>query len=322
MCTPICLENRHVTVIGGGVIGASWIALFLVHRMHVTLSDPQADIKEHIFAYLQKEAASLQGLGYDISPLTGALRDTYLHFETDLARAVQQADYIQENGPERLEIKQNIWKTVEEHAPTEAIFLSSSSGIPASRQAQDLQHADRLLIGHPFNPPHLMPLVEVVAGEKTSESSVQKAMVFYSSLGKIPLRIKKEISSFVANRLQCALFRECVALVRDNVISAADLDHVVMTSLGIRWAVNGPFLSFHLGGGEGGFEHFLDHLAPGMAQRWAEQQAHQVNFDEETRKILLEQIQKSYGQTSMEILEHQRDQQEVALINLLHPRKE
>jgi 3-hydroxyacyl-CoA dehydrogenase len=151
--------------------------------------------------------------------------------------------------------------------PKEAVIASSSSGLLISRVTVKCAHPERCVIGHPFNPPHLIPLVEVVAGEKTSEDAIAKAMAFYQAIGKHPIHIKKEVKGHVANRLQAALWREAVSLVADGVVSVADADAAIAYGPGLRWALMGPHLTFHLAGGEGGMTHFMSHLAPAV-QSW------------------------------------------------------
>jgi ketoreductase RED1 len=171
----------------------------------------------------------------------------------------------------------------------------------------------RLVVGHPFNPPHLMPLVEVVPTPDTDPAIVNKALAFYDSLGKVALAIRKEIPGFVANRLQAAIFRESVYLVREGVVTIDELDDIVTSSLGIRWATSGPFLSFHLGGGPGGLAHFIEHLGPPMEAAWKHLGA--ASFDEETKSTLLEQLGRSYGRASFDELSMVRDEKEIAVIN-------
>lgn len=303
------VSGQKVTIVGGGVIGASWAALCLANGMKVTVNDPMPDINNKVIAYIKEAKPSLSGLGYtDINMQN-------LSFESNLEKAVSGADYVQENGPERLDFKIDLWKKIESAAPKTALLLSSSSGICATKQSVGLKSPDRLIIGHPFNPPHLMPLVEVVPGEQTPHELTAKAIAYYDALGKVALEIKKEIPGFVANRLQSAIFRECVSLVKKGVVSIKDLDKVVTSSLGIRWASNGPFLSFHLGGGEGGFTHFIEHLAPGMESRWKDQVATEIHFDDETKSLLLDQINDAYGNSSIAQLEVDRDVKEVVIIN-------
>jgi len=310
------VAGKRVTVIGGGTIGASWAALFLANGMKVTISDPQPGINVKARDYIKSVAPSLEGLGYGGADLQAALTEN-LFFEADLAKAVSKADYVQENGPERLEIKQNLWQETEARARPEALLFSSSSGIPSAQQAMKMRQPHRLLIGHPINPPHLMPLVEIAAQPGTPQEHIDRAFDFYRALGKMPMRIKKEVPGFVTNRLQGALFRECVALAREGVADVRDIDRAMIASLGLRWAVAGPFLSLHLGGGSGGFAHFLEHLAPPLERLWGRQQAEKVAFDAETNKFLLDQIQSAYSSMSITELESRRDRAEISVINML-----
>ncbi|MFF8726838.1 3-hydroxyacyl-CoA dehydrogenase family protein [Streptomyces sp. NPDC015171] len=301
---------RHATVVGGGVIGASWAALFLARGLSVTLSDPQPGIDEAVLGHIAEAAPSLAALGLDTSRLTA-----HLAFEPDLATAVRSADLVQENGPERLEVKHAMWRTIEENAPAGALFATSTSGIPATEIATALTDPGRLVVGHPFNPPHLVPLVEVVPGERTSRETVERARAFYRALGKRPQVLRKEVPGFVANRLQSAIFRECVYLVSEGVVTMQELDDIVTSSIGQRWAVAGPFRSFHLGGGEGGLPHFMSHLGVGMESRWAAMAEEQVAFDEPTRRLLTEQTA-DFGGTVGE-LAAERDRKQIALMRAL-----
>ncbi|MEU8947803.1 3-hydroxyacyl-CoA dehydrogenase NAD-binding domain-containing protein [Streptomyces sp. NPDC048489] len=299
-----------VTVVGGGVIGASWAALFLARGLSVTVSDPQPGVDEAVRTYVAQATPALKALGLDTTSLTARLS-----FEPDLATAVREADLVQENGPERLEIKHEMWQTIEGAAPAGALLATSTSGIPATEIATVLKDPARLVVGHPFNPPHLVPLVEVVPGERTSEETVERARSFYRDLGKRPQVLRKEVPGFVANRLQAAIFRECVYLVSEGVVTMQELDDVVTSSIGQRWAVAGPFRSFHLGGGEGGLPHFMSHLGVGMERRWAGMTQEKVAFDEPTRRLLTEQAE-DFGGTVDE-LAAERDRKQIAVMRAL-----
>ncbi|MGL4859064.1 MAG: 3-hydroxyacyl-CoA dehydrogenase NAD-binding domain-containing protein [Enterobacteriaceae bacterium] len=309
---PFTLAGKRATVIGAGVIGSSWATLFLAHGMHVTINDPMPDIKNKVYAYIEAAIPSLQQLGLKTDQLT-----THLSFESELSRAVASADYIQESALERCDFKASLWQQVEQAASKDALLLSSSSNYPASQQNSKMAQPERLIVGHPFNPPHLIPLVEVVPNPLTPPSLTARAMQFYQALGKFPAEIEKECPDFVVNRLQAAIFRECVNLVAQGVIKVDELDSLITHSVGIRWATGGPFLSFHLAGGPQGLQHFIEHLAPGMQQIWQEQQQMPVSFDEKTIHILLQQIEQSYGYQQIPQLAKQRDEQEIAVLNAL-----
>ncbi|WP_086693523.1 3-hydroxyacyl-CoA dehydrogenase family protein [Streptomyces recifensis] len=301
---------RSATVIGAGVIGTSWTALFLAHGLRVTVTDPRPEAEQQVRAGVEEIAPSLAALGLPTEGLTDRLR-----FEPDLAAAVADADLVQENGPERLGVKQEIWRTVEQAAPAHALFATSTSGVPATAIAEALEQPGRLVVGHPFNPPHLVPLVEVVPGERTAPETVERACALYTALGKKPQVLRKEIPGFVANRLQSALFREAVHLVAEGVVTEAELDAIVTDSIGMRWAVAGPFHTFHLGGGPGGLPHFLTHLGTQMAAGWPH--LGRPLLDESTVALLTQQAQDAFGTESVAELAERRDRAQIALMNAL-----
>ncbi|MEU5878819.1 3-hydroxyacyl-CoA dehydrogenase NAD-binding domain-containing protein [Spirillospora sp. NPDC047279] len=243
----------RVAVVGTGVIGASWTTLFLAHGHEVVATDPAPGAEERFRAVLAEQGAD-----------PGAPE-----FTADLAAAVRDAGFVQENGPERPEAKDEIFAVLDAAAPPAAVLASSSSGIPPSRVQQACaRHPERVLIGHPFNPPHLIPLVEVVPGERTGEDAVRAAMDFYTSLGKRPIRLRAELPGHIANRLQAALWREAYSLVDQGVATVADIDAAITHGPGLRWALIGPFLGQHLSGGAGGIAHVLEHLGPPMEDWW------------------------------------------------------
>lgn len=301
---------RNVTIVGAGVIGSSWAALFAAHGLKVVINDPRPDIQGVVLADLQKIAPTLHALGLPSEKL-----ERHLSFEPDLERAVAAADVVQENGPERIDFKQELWVRIERAAPRHALLLSSSSAKTATEQSRDMADASRLLVGHPFNPPHLIPLVEVVPGERTDPAAVAQAVAFYRSVGKVPMVLRKEIGGFVANRLQRAIFRESCYLVQQGVVTADELDEIVTHSVGLRWAVNGPFSSFHMGGGPGGFEAFFKQFAPGMGAAWKNMPP--MTLDEDLQKLIIEQAAASFGKTPFEQMERERDDKQVALLRAL-----
>ncbi|OUM01598.1 3-hydroxyacyl-CoA dehydrogenase NAD-binding domain-containing protein [Variovorax sp. JS1663] len=304
---------REVAVVGAGVIGASWVAVFLAHGLRVRVSDPREGVDAEVRGYVAQAMPTLAQLG---APLAQADFGERLVFEPDLERAVAAADLVQENGPERIDFKRGLWRRIEQAAPAAALFLSSSSALPATEQASEMSTPERLLIGHPFNPPHIIPLVEVVPGKATSANAVQAAVEFYRAVGKVPKVLRKEVSGFVANRLQSAIFRECVALVAAGVVTIDELDDIVTHSVGLRWAVDGPFASFHLGGGDGGLRSFVQQFGPGMEKRWASMQR-EVRFDEATTRLLFEQADASYGRHTRAELEGARDARQIAILQAL-----
>jgi ketoreductase RED1 len=305
-------EALNVTVIGGGLIGASWAALFLAHGHRVCVHDVAADVATRVRAELTRIQPFMAQLGLVIDPAAEALR-----FDADLASAVRQADVVQECGPERLAFKQSLWAQVEAHGQADALLLSSSSGITASMQARNMKSPQRMLVGHPFNPPHLIPLVEVVPGRQTSPEAVARARAFYVALGKQAVVLNKEIPGFVANRIQAAVIRESVSLVRQGVVSVEDLDVAVQASLGLRWATGGPFLSAHLGGGAGGIQAFWRQFAGGLQLLWLHMRLKPVLLTHKAQASLADAVGRRYGGQSIDALASVRDRQQIALLRAL-----
>ncbi|HRH87119.1 MAG TPA: 3-hydroxyacyl-CoA dehydrogenase NAD-binding domain-containing protein [Rubrivivax sp.] len=303
---------RNVAVIGAGVIGSSWTALFLAHGLKVVVNDPRADIESVLKNDLLEIAPTLQALGL---PSEGLERN--LRFEPDLERAVAGVDLVQENGPEKPEWKQQLWARIEPLVPKHALLLSSSSARPATEQGRDMKDASRLLIGHPFNPPHLIPLVEVVPGERTEAAAVADAVAFYTALGKVARVLKKEIQGFVVNRLQRAIMREACYLVQQGVCTVDELDDCVTNSVGLRWAVNGPFSSFHMGGGPGGLPAFFSEggLGKNMVAAWKHMPT--VEMDDTLKQRIVSQTAASFGKIPMAQMERERDDKQIALLRAL-----
>jgi carnitine 3-dehydrogenase len=245
----------HVAVVGTGVIGAGWTALFLEQGISVTATDVGVNAEEKLRTWLQVNAPQVP--------------QNLLAFNTDLESAVQCAHFVQECGPEELEFKQDIFRKLDIYTAPDILLASSSSGItPTVFQATAI-HQERILLGHPFNPPHIMPLVEVCGGINTSAQAISTAIEFYRSLGKNPIHLRKEMKGHVANRLQAALWQEALYLVKEGVVSVEDLDAAITEGPGLRWALLGPLMNMHLGGGEQGIRHFLEHLGAPM-QCWME----------------------------------------------------
>lgn len=308
--TPPLANPLNVTVIGGGLIGASWAALFLAHGHRVCVHDIAPDAAGRVREELLRLGPVMAQLGFRLDPgLSG------LTFDADLESAVGQADIVQECGPERLAFKRSLWARVERHAKPEALFLSSSSGITASMQASKMKTPQRMLIGHPFNPPHLIPLVEVVPGRHTADDAVRRACAFYDSLGKRTITLRKEIPGFVANRIQAAVLRESISLVRQGVVSVADLDAAVQCSLGLRWACGGPLLSAHLGGGTGGIQAFFKQFATGLQLLWLHTRLRPVLLTGRAQRGLVDQIEQAYGSRSIAEWAGDRDVAQMALLH-------
>ena len=254
---------RRIAIVGTGVIGASWAALFLAHGLEVIATDPAPNAEENLREYIDNAWPALEQLGLS----SGASKER-LSFTTKLSDALEGVDLVQENGPERPDFKIKLFADMDALTPETTILASSSSGIPIGISQSSCKHPERCVIGHPFNPPHLIPLVEVVGSEKTSSATIERAIAFYASIGKRPIHVRKEVVGHVANRLQAALYREVVYLIEQDVLSVSDADAAVSWGPGLRWGVMGPNLLFHLAGGQGGIHHFMEHLAGPMTTWW------------------------------------------------------
>ena len=254
---------HRIAIVGTGVIGASWSAYYLARGFDVVATDPAPNAEANLRKYVDEAWPLLTSVGLSDS----ASRDR-LTFTTSLQDALADADFVQENGPERPDFKMKLFADIDAAAPVDSIIASSSSGIMPSVMQTNCVHPERVLVGHPFNPPHIIPLVEVVGGAKTSDEAIRKAIAFYTSIGKKAIRLNKELPGHVANRLQSALYREVLYLIEQDVLSVEDADAAVSYGPGPRWGVLGPSLQWHLGGGQGGIKHFIEHLLPPMVQSW------------------------------------------------------
>jgi 3-hydroxyacyl-CoA dehydrogenase len=246
---------RRIAIVGTGVIGASWAAEYLARGFDVVATDPAPNAEANLRKYVDEAWPDLTSIG-----LSSAASRDRLSFTTDMKEALSHADLVQENAPERPDFKMKLYAQMDEVTPVDSLLASSSSGITPSVIQSQCKHPERVVIGHPFNPPHIIPLVEVVGGTKTSPEAIQQAMEFYASIGKKPIHLKKELPGHVANRFQAALYREMLYLIQENVLSVEDTDAAVCYGPGLRWGVMGQSLQWHLGGGAGGIKHFMDHL--------------------------------------------------------------
>jgi 3-hydroxyacyl-CoA dehydrogenase len=255
---------NRVAIIGTGVIGASWAALFLAKGLDVVATDVAPGAREKLQAFVKSAWPALKQAG--LAPDASLDR---LRFTENLDNAIADAHLVQENGPERIAFKKDLYRRLDEILRSDTIIASSSSGLTMSEiQSACVHHPERCVIAHPFNPPHLIPLVELVGGAQTSEEVIRRATAFYDGLGKRTIRLHKEVPGHVANRLQAALFREVVHLIADGVVSVADADTAVSWGPGLRWGIMGPSMLYHLGGGEGGIEHFFEQFTGPLTAWW------------------------------------------------------
>lgn len=255
--------TRPVAVVGIGVIGAAWAALFLAKGYDVVAHDPAPGAEQRLRGAVGQAWPTLTRLGLadDASP-------DRLRFTDTVADAVASAGFVQESGPESFELKSTLIAELDAHAPADAVIASSSSGLmPTRLQEMARRHPERVLVGHPFNPAYLIPLVEVVPGRQSTDAAIDTAVGFYQALGKRPIVVRHEVPGHVANRLQVALWREAYSLVERGVASVADIDAAISNGPGLRWALLGPLANQHLSGGPGGMAHTLKHLGP-PAQAW------------------------------------------------------
>ena len=255
-------EIKNIAIVGTGVIGASWASYYLSRGLSVIATDPAPNAEAGLRKYVDEAWKILSKTG--LSP--NASRDR-LSFAPSMAQALAKADFVQENGPERPDFKVKLFAEMDDATPPDSIIASSSSGITMDVIQSGCKRPERCVIGHPFNPPHVIPLVEVVGGAKTSPETIESAMAFYSSIGKKPIRLFKALPGHVANRLQAALYREVLYLIQQGVLSVADADVAVSYGPGPRWGVMGPSLQWHLGGGAGGIHHFMEHIM-GPMESW------------------------------------------------------
>jgi len=301
---------RRIAIIGTGVIGASWSALFLAKGLEVTATDVAPNAEAALRRFVDAAWPALKRLG--LSP--GASQSN-LKFTAELAHAIAGADLVQENGPERIEFKQKLYGQLDDLLPPDVIIASSSSGLTMSDiQSGAASHPERCVIAHPFNPPHLVPLVEIVGGAKTSEATIGRAAEFYTSIGQRTVRLNKEMPGHVANRLQAALAREVYYLVAEGVVSAADVDTALSWGPGLRWGIMGNMMLNHLGGGPGGIEHFFQQFSGPMSAWW--KTLGSPVLTPEVQKKLIDSVHAEVGSRTIDELAAKRDEVLLGLLEL------
>jgi len=306
---PFDKPIRRIAIVGTGVIGASWAAQYLARGFDVIATDPAPHAEADLRKYVDEAWDALTTIGLS----GGAARDR-LTFTTNLSEALSQADLVQENGPERPDFKMKLYSEMDALTPVDSLLASSSSGITPSVIQSKCRHPERVVIGHPFNPPHIIPLVEVVGGTRTSPDAVHQAMTFYASIGKKPIHLKKELPGHVANRFQAALYREMLYLIEQGVLSVEDTDAAVSYGPGLRWGVMGQSLQWHLGGGSGGIAHFMDHL---MAPLEAMMKALGTpNVTPELKQQVVDGVMREAAGRSVDQLAHQENRVLIGLLKL------
>jgi 3-hydroxyacyl-CoA dehydrogenase len=301
---------RRVAIIGTGVIGASWASLFLAKGLDVVATDIAPGAEAALKHFIAAAWPALQRLG-----LTSGASQNRLSFSADLKAAVKDVDLVQENGPEKIDFKKGLYRQLDEVLHPRVIVASSSSGLTMSEiQSACELHPERCVIGHPFNPPHLIPLVEIVGGAKTSKDTIERADEFYTSIGQRTVRVNKEMPGHVANRLQAALAREVYYLVSEGVVSAADVDTALCWGPGLRWGIMGNMMLNHLGGGPGGIEHFFQQFTGPMTAWW--KTLGSPVLTPEVQKKLIDSVHAEAGSRSIDELAAERDEVLLGLIEL------
>jgi 3-hydroxyacyl-CoA dehydrogenase len=299
---------RCIAIIGTGVIGASWTALFLAKGLEVIATDVAPDAEASLKRFVKAAWPALERLG-----LAPRASQSKVIFTKDVAAAVKVADFVQENGPERIDFKKTLYRQLDELLSPDVIIASSSSGLTMSEiQSACPSHPERCVIGHPFNPPHLVPLVEIVGGTKTSEATIERAFDFYTGLGKQAVRLRKEVPGHVANRLQAALAREVYHLVAEDVVSVTDVDKALCWGPGLRWGIMGNMMLNHLGGGPGGIEHFFEQFTGPMTSWWKVLGSPELTPT--VRQKLIAGVHEEVGARSIAELEADRDEILLALL--------
>jgi carnitine 3-dehydrogenase len=304
----------RVGLVGGGVIGGGWAGRLVENGVDAVVFDPHPDAERRVAEVLELAERAWSKLS---AAPRGRGRVTFAH---SLAEAVAGADVIQESAPEDEQLKRRLLAEIDEHAPSGALVCSSTSGLLPTRLQSAMTHPERLVVGHPFNPVYLLPLVEVCGGEKTAEEALRLAEGFYASLGMRPLRIRKEVDGFVADRLLEALWREALWLVHDGVATTGEIDDAIRFGAGLRWAQMGTFLSYRIAGGEDGMRHFMAQFGPALAWPWSKLTDVPELTDELIDRIAAQSDEQAAGLTVRE-LERIRDDNLVAILQALRAQR-
>jgi len=303
-------DVRTVTCVGAGVIGGGWAAYFLARGYRVVAWDPAEDAEARLRHVISAAWPALTELGL----AEGASTDN-LTVEGDLAAACAQADFVQESAPEDLELKRALLADIDAATPVDVVVSSSTSGYGMSEMQTLCAHPERTVVGHPFNPPYLIPLVEVVGGNATSPEVVAWASDFFRHAGKSVITMEREVPGFVANRLQEALWREALHMVEAGEATVEEIDLSITDGPGLRWALQGPMLTFHLAGGQGGMAHMLDHFGPSLLSPWTRLQAPELT--PELRDAVVDGCEREAAGRSIDDLVAERDRGVIAILRAL-----
>ncbi len=293
-------DVTHTAVLGAGVIGASWTALFLASGRSVAVYDPAEEAETKVRDYVARAWPTMAALG-----LTNRGDPDRISFHRSAAAAVEGAGFVQENVPERLAVKHATFAEIEPALDLKAIVASSASGLTLGQMQGGWTDPARFILGHPFNPPHLIPLVELMANGRTVPGVLEAAEAFYADVGKVTIRVQREVPGHVANRLQAAVWREAIHLVQSGVASVGDVDKAMSAGPGLRWAAMGPTTLFGLGAGAGGLQAFCDHFADTFNGWWED--LGQPVLDTETTRMLVEGLEEATAGQTVEEMSARRD---------------
>ena len=301
---------RRIAIVGAGVIGSSWAAFYLARGFDVVATDPARSAESDLRRYIDTVWRAVAALG-----LSSKASPEHLDFTRDLRQAVSDADFIQENTPDREELKIRLFAEMDAVAPPDSIIASSSSLLTMTlMQSAACKHPERCVIGHPFKPAHIIPLVEVTGGAKTSPETIQQTLAFYASIGKKPIHLRKEIAGHAAGRMQAALYREIAYLIEQGVLDVADADAVVCWGPGLSWGVMGPNLLFLLGAGHGGVHHFTEHLDGPMSACW--KQLGNPELTPKLKQTIIDGVLREIESHSVAQLGRERDELLLGLLRL------
>jgi len=310
-------EIKNVSIVGAGTIGASWATLFITKGYQVKMYDAFPEACPKALVLIEKNLSFLQSKEV-LSKTESKEAFDRLQVNDNLSDALLDADYVQESVAENYDIKKKLFSEMDNLTPVDTILASSSSGLLISEIQKATIHPERCLLAHPFNPPHLIPLVELVGGEKTSEVVVQRTKSWMEKLGKVPVVLNKEVPGHLANRLAAAVWREAIDLVVDGVASVEDVDKALSAGPGIRWALMGQHLIFHLGGGPGGLERFIDTLGHSVFHPlWQELKTWDTITPDMKEKLVAGVIQEQ-GERSWGDLASWRDDKLIQLLKILY----
>lgn len=304
---------RRVAVVGAGLIGSGWLAAFLAHGLQVDVFDPAPNAAERARTHVADAWPAMAKLGLVVGDAAPAF---VVH--TDLASAVAAADFVQESTLERTDLKRGLFAELDRLVAPDVVVASSTSSLPMSELAAGLATAGRFVLGHPFNPVHLMPLVELGGGEATDPGAIDVAQALYAAMGKHPVRLQREVFGHIANRLASAMFREAVSLVASGTASVEDVDAAIRFGPALKWAIQGQFTTFHTSGGDGGLESFLQHFSPGIIRRWESMTTPDL-ADPELQALLVRQTGQATANRPVAELARAQDSALLTLLEILHP---